>query len=445
MNRQRSLFNTFYFVEEFLLVLGWPFILTLLYNTRFLRLLTNVSNLPHLIFIYSSLFVLSGFFLNRYQKPMIRKWVDEISSLWLIQVVHFLMTTFVFIYMYPELSRFSFVVVHVSLFILLSLHVLWGRFIQKKLFNANILIENILVINVASHALDYIETVSQNPRFTQVIKERIEHHESNIENINDRLKHSSCFHAIISDEGQNQSWLKEVIHLCDQQGIQTTYLPFNQTFMSSPQKFDVIGQHKLYATREIPLNHFLNRMIKRCLDICVSSLGLILLLPLFVCIGILIKLSSKGPIFFTQERMGYQKKAFKLVKFRTMTLDENQSWIGAHDPRITPIGRWLRVTSLDELPQLWNVFVGNMSCVGPRPERIEFIESLSALVNYYQLKHTIKPGMTGWAQIHGYRGNTSLQKRIEFDLYYIQNWTLFLDIYILMRTLLLGFINKEEL
>jgi exopolysaccharide biosynthesis polyprenyl glycosylphosphotransferase len=398
-----------------------------------------------MIFIYSSLFVLSGFFLNRYQRPVIRKWIDEISSLWLIQVVHFLMTTFVFIYMHPELSRFSFVVLHVSLFILLSLHVLWGRFIQKKLFNASILIENILVINVASHALDYIETVNQNPRFTQVIKERIEHHEASLDNIKEQLKQSSCFHAIISDEGQDQQWLKEVIHLCDQQGIQTTYLPYTQTFMSSPQKFDVIGQHKLYSTRDIPLNHFLNRLTKRCLDIFVSSVGLMISFPILILIGLLIKLTSKGPIFFTQERMGYQKKAFKLIKFRTMKLDDHQSWIGAHDPRITPIGRILRVTSLDELPQLWNVFVGDMSCVGPRPERIEFIESLSALVNYYQLKHTIKPGMTGWAQIHGYRGNTSLQKRIEHDLYYLQNWTLFLDIYILIRTFLLGFINKEEL
>jgi exopolysaccharide biosynthesis polyprenyl glycosylphosphotransferase len=445
MNRQRSLFNTFYFVEEFLLVLGWPFILALMVNTRFLRLVINVSSQPHYIFIYSALFVLSGFFLNRYQRPMIRKWIDEISSLWLIQVVHFLMTTFVFIYMHPELSRFSLVIVHGTLFFALSLHVLWGRFIQRKLFDANVLVENVLMINVSSHALDYIDTIKQNPRFTQIIKEVIVHDEATLEHIEDVIKHSSCFHAIISDEGQNHDWLKKVIHLCDQQGIQTSFLPYTQTFMTSPNQFDVIGQHKLYSTRDIPLNHFINRLIKRMLDILLSLFGLLVLFPLFVLIAILIKLTSPGSIFFTQERMGYQKKAFKLIKFRTMQEAKTQSWVGAHDPRITRVGHWLRVTSLDELPQLLNVLVGNMSCVGPRPERVEFIESLSQLVSHYQLKHTVKPGMTGWAQIHGYRGNTSLQKRIEHDLYYLQNWTLFLDLYILLRTVLLGFINKEEL
>ncbi|MBS3991661.1 MAG: exopolysaccharide biosynthesis polyprenyl glycosylphosphotransferase [Erysipelothrix sp.] len=445
MNRQRSLFNSFVLIEEFILVLMWPFVLVNFYNTRLLRLIVNILEQAQYITLFALLFVLSGFFFNHYQKPQVRKLIDEIASLWFIQVVHFFMTTFIFIYMNPELSRFSFVIIHGSLFIVLVIHRLWIRWLNVYLFKRDILVENILVINASSHAQQYIETIENNPRFTQKIHEIIPYEDCSLENIASRIKDTQCFHAVISDEGMNQVWLQRALELCDNQGILTTYLPYSQTFMATSDAFDIIGQQRLYPTRAIPLNQFSFRLIKRTLDLLITITGLIVLLPVFVLIATLIKITSPGPIFFVQERMGYQKKPFKCYKFRTMHVSKDQSWIGSHDPRITTIGKWLRFTSLDELPQLYNVLKGEMSCVGPRPERVEFIETLSSSIAKYHIKHTVKPGMTGWAQINGYRGDTSLQKRIEFDLYYLQNWSLGLDIYIILRTALLGFINKGEL
>ena len=190
-----------------------------------------------------------------------------------------------------------------------------------------------------------------------------------------------------------------------------------------------------------------NTILKRALDLCVGVPALLLSLPLLVVIAVAVKLSSRGSAFYTQERMGVDGQVFRMVKFRTMRQhaerDSGAVWTQAHDPRRTRIGRLLRHTSLDELPQLWNVLKGEMSLVGPRPERPVFIEEFRQSIPRYMLRHRVKAGMTGWAQVHGWRGNTSLEQRIEHDLYYIQHWTIFLDLQILWMTLRHGFLDKN--
>ena len=190
-----------------------------------------------------------------------------------------------------------------------------------------------------------------------------------------------------------------------------------------------------------------NIVIKRATDIIVSIIALIIILPLMVLIAALIKLASPGPVFYKQERMGIGGDTFQMLKFRTMRTDAEKAtgpvWAEKDDPRRTKLGSFLRKTSLDELPQFINVLKGDMSIVGPRPERPVFIEDFRKKIPKYMLRHKMKAGITGWAQVNGWRGNTSLERRIECDLFYIENWSLLLDIKIMWLTIWKGLINKN--
>lgn len=186
---------------------------------------------------------------------------------------------------------------------------------------------------------------------------------------------------------------------------------------------------------------------KRFLDLLMSGCGLVALALPFAVIALLVRLSSPGPVFFGQVRIGINGTKFKMWKFRTMKQAKNASeshgWTVANDPRRTKFGTFLRTTSLDELPQLWNVFVGEMSLVGPRPEQPHFVEKFRHEIPAYMLRHKMKAGITGWAQVSGWRGDTSLHKRIEYDLYYIRNWSMWFDVKIFVLTFVRGFINKN--
>jgi Undecaprenyl-phosphate glucose phosphotransferase len=198
--------------------------------------------------------------------------------------------------------------------------------------------------------------------------------------------------------------------------------------------------------RESP--HFgLNLLVKRTMDVVLSSVGLVLLSPLLAMIALAVKRSSPGPVFYRQERCGLNGKPFAMLKFRTMRTDaEAQTgpvWAVKDDPRRTWLGSFLRRSSLDELPQLVNVLKGDMSLVGPRPERPVFIHQFRQTIPNYMARHCVKAGITGWAQVHGWRGNTSLRKRLQYDLYYITHWSPFLDIRILWMTLFRGLLHRN--
>jgi len=197
---------------------------------------------------------------------------------------------------------------------------------------------------------------------------------------------------------------------------------------------------------DVPLQGF-NTIVKRAIDIAISSAALaILAVPLGI-LAALVRLTSRGPVFYYQERMGLDGKSIIIVKFRSMFDDAEAGtgpvWARQNDPRVTPFGRFLRRSNLDELPQLWNVLRGDMSIVGPRPERPHFVEQFKHRIPQYMLRHKVKAGLTGWAQVHGWRGNTSIEKRIEYDLYYIENWSVRLDLKIMWLTLLRGFFHKH--
>ncbi len=202
----------------------------------------------------------------------------------------------------------------------------------------------------------------------------------------------------------------------------------------------------LIGLRESP--HFgLNIVVKRAMDVVLSLIGLVVLAVPLAIIALLVKLTSPGPIFYRQERCGLNGESFDMLKFRSMRVDSEQQsgavWAQKNDPRRTAFGAFIRKTSIDELPQLWNVLMGDMSLVGPRPERPVFIKKFSKTIPNYMARHCVKAGITGWAQVHGWRGNTSLRKRLQYDLYYITHWTPWLDLRILWMTLFKGIIHRN--
>ncbi|MFI5198378.1 MAG: undecaprenyl-phosphate glucose phosphotransferase [Thermoanaerobaculia bacterium] len=214
------------------------------------------------------------------------------------------------------------------------------------------------------------------------------------------------------------------------------------TFKAGIEDFDGLPVINL---TQMPLEGW-NSLVKRTMDVALSAIGLVALAVLFPILALAIWLEDRGPIFYAQERMGLDGRLFRMLKFRSMHVDaedDGARWAEENDPRRTLVGAFLRQTSLDELPQLINVFKGEMSLVGPRPERPEFVSTFREKLPQYMLRHRVRAGITGWAQVHGWRGNTSLSKRIEYDLYYIENWSVGLDVKILWLTVKWGFTHKN--
>lgn len=241
--------------------------------------------------------------------------------------------------------------------------------------------------------------------------------------------------------------LESIVAACEKSGVHTRFIPdYNHMIPTRPYTEDLQGL-PVINIRHVPLNDLLNATIKRGVDLFGAVVALILFSPLMLGAAIGIKLSSPGPILYCQERIGLHNRPFKMYKFRSMTVqdpkEEKTKWTTPGDSRVTPIGKFIRKTSIDEMPQLFNVLIGDMSLVGPRPERPLFVERFKEEIPRYMIKHQVRPGMTGWAQVNGYRGDTSITKRIEHDLYYIENWTLGFDFKILFLTFFKGFINKN--
>ena len=241
--------------------------------------------------------------------------------------------------------------------------------------------------------------------------------------------------------------LRKVVSVCEKSGLHTKFIPDYGTMIPSKPVTDDFDGLPVINIRAVPLQGLFNSFIKRTVDIFGSIFGIILFSPFMIIISILIKLSSKGPIIFKQQRVGRHNKVFTMYKFRSMIeqddKEEKTMWTTKDDPRTTKIGKIIRKISFDELPQFFNVLKGDMSLVGPRPEREQYVEKFRETIPRYMIKHQVRPGMTGWAQVNGLRGDTPIDKRIQYDLWYIENWTLLLDIKILIMTIFVGFYNKN--
>ncbi len=241
--------------------------------------------------------------------------------------------------------------------------------------------------------------------------------------------------------------LEEIVSLCEKSGVHTKFIPdYNNIIPTKPYTEDILGL-PVINIRHVPLTNNFLAVLKRLIDIVGSVCGLVVASPVMLLACMMIKLTSPGPLIYKQERVGLHNKIFQMYNFRSMEVhkesEEKKARTTKDEPRVTGIAKLMRRTSIDELPQLFNILRGDMSLVGPRPERPFFVEKFREEIPRYMVKHQVRPGLTGWAQVNGYRGDTSIRKRIEYDLYYIENWTLGFDVKILVLTIFKGFVNKN--
>lgn len=239
----------------------------------------------------------------------------------------------------------------------------------------------------------------------------------------------------------------EIIEICDNAGAKTLIIPDYFDLLPARPYFDNFAGIPLINVRDIPLDELSNRLLKRAFDIVFSIAAIIVTSPVMLFAVIGIKLTSPGPVLFKQERMGLDRRTFIMYKFRSMHVSDQRTadtqWTVKDDPRRTKFGAFLRRTSIDELPQFFNVLKGDMSVVGPRPERPYFVEQFKDEIPKYMVKHHVRPGITGWAQTNGLRGDTSIRDRINHDLYYLENWSFMFDLKIIILTILRGFVNRN--
>lgn len=317
----------------------------------------------------------------------------------------------------------------------------------------------VLLVGYSRAAEEYIDRVTMNPQWGYVIRgildDRVEAGTvykgvkvlGQIDNLMIILPENHLDEIAITLGLKEYHRLEEIVALCEKSGVHTKFIPdYNNIIPTKPYTEDVLGL-PVINIRHVPLNSPFWSAVKRIMDVAGSIVCIILLSPVMLIFAVTVKVTSPGPVIFAQERVGLHNRPFKMYKFRSMVVQddkrEKKAWTVRDDPRVTPVGRFMRKTSIDELPQLFNVLKGEMSLVGPRPERPYFVEKFQQEIPRYMVKHQVRPGMTGWAQVNGYRGDTSIRKRIDCDLYYIENWTVGLDIKILILTVFKGFINKN--
>ena len=329
------------------------------------------------------------------------------------------------------------------------------RSIRKKGYNQ----KHILLVGYSKAAEQYIDRIRQNPQWGYQIRGILDDNIArgtmykgvkvigSIGNLAYILPENKLDEIAITLGLEEYYKLGKIVAECEKSGVHTKFIPdYGNIIPTRPYTEDLMGL-PVINIRYVPLSNTFNAMVKRMTDIVGSLICIVIFSPVMLVSAALVKATSKGPLIFKQERVGLHNKPFWMYKFRTMYVqteeEEKKGWTQKNDPRVTSVGKFLRKTSLDEFPQLFNVLKGDMSLVGPRPERPQYVEKFREEIPRYMIKHQVRPGMTGWAQVNGYRGDTSIKKRIEHDLYYIENWTLGLDMKILFLTVFKGFINKN--
>ena len=313
--------------------------------------------------------------------------------------------------------------------------VLWK--IRKQGMNQ----KHILMVGESQAAEQYMDRLRQNPKWGYHVFAHLKDEEK-LERI---LEGNELDEVVIALRAEDYGKLERIVDVCEKAGVHTKMIPdFGNVISTRPYIEDVQGIPVIHV-RRVPLNIMRNRAAKRAVDLIGATVAIILFSPVMLLTVLVVALTEEGSVIYRQERVGLHNQVFYMYKFRSMIMqdeeEEKTEWSTRNDPRITPVGKLIRRTSIDELPQLFNVLKGEMSLVGPRPERPQFVQKFRDEIPRYMVKHQVRPGMTGWAQINGYRGDTSIEKRIEYDLYYFENWTMGLDLKILVLTFFKGFFN----
>ena len=364
-------------------------------------------------------------------------------------------STFLFLFRLVDFSRGVLLVFYLTTLFLLIGKYAFMRLVLSRFRGKGYNLKHVIVIGTGKLAQQYKKDIESEPELGFRIKgfigkqELLQNQEEwlgSFSELDEQLSSSDINEVVIALNPEEYNRLWQIIPDCERNGVKYSVIPFYNDIIPTNPTIETIGHSKLINMRTNRLENVGWAILKRSFDILASGLGLVILSPLMLIIAICVKRSSPGPILFRQKRVGFRRKEFEMLKFRSMRQndEEDTAWTTNEDPRRTKIGSFLRKTSLDELPQLINVLKGDMSLVGPRPELPHFVEQFRETIPYYMVKHQVKPGMTGWAQVNGYRGDTSIEKRVELDLWYIDNWSIELDMLILIKTVFGGMINREK-
>lgn len=312
--------------------------------------------------------------------------------------------------------------------------------------------KHVVVVGGGTLAARYTETVASMPHLGIHVECSVSRRkDETAKELQSRLEaeiHGDGIDEVVVALGPDEiDQMVPVIQICEKCGTKTSVIPFYNDVIPTQPTIDAVGDLKLVQLRTTPMDEPVNAFVKRAFDIVCSLILILLTSPIMLVAVIGTKLSSPGPILFKQERVGLNKKNFMMYKFRSMKVNNTQDtgWSGSVDDRRTKFGSLIRKTSIDELPQFFNVLKGDMSIVGPRPEVPFYVEQFRESVPLYMVKYQVRPGITGWAQINGLRGDTSIPDRIRHDLWYIEHWTFWLDLKIIFRTAFGGMINAEKL
>lgn len=327
--------------------------------------------------------------------------------------------------------------------------------IMMMLHKKQFILRKILVVgdNTAS-AKDFIHQVTSNPQYGMMVIGYLGNKTDpelacdklgtfkDLASVIDAYKPTDVVFAI---DAYDKKHLIRLVNVCDDKCVKIYFLPVIYGFFKSEKQLEKVGSLPIINIHNTPLDNRANAVIKRIIDIIGSAILIIFTLPIMLIVALIIKITSPGPVLFKQKRVGKMGEPFTMLKFRSMKVNDgsDDTWTTDTDNRKTKFGTFIRRTAIDELPQLFNVLLGSMSLVGPRPEIPKFVNEFKDVIPLYMVKHYVKPGMTGLAQIKGLRGDTSVEERIHMDIYYIENWSLTLDISILLRTPFKAF-NKNE-
>jgi Undecaprenyl-phosphate glucose phosphotransferase len=411
--------------------------------------------------LYSIIAIFLGIFVNLYSAKRKKRFSFEVLKLIQVHVFSSLiLISLLFIYKEVHISRQFLAVLFAMSVIVTAIYryiVKIGlRELRKNGFNKQF----VLIIGAGSLGRRFYDKVQQQPDLgievvgfldDLLVKHELPNKYKPIIGVIDHL--DNILQSVIIDEVVIALPLAahdkygEIIKACEKAGIRTMIIPDFFDILPARPYFDHFAGIPLINVRDIPLDDLGNRMMKRLFDIVFSLIAIIITSPLLLLVAIGVKLTSAGPIIFKQERMGLNRRTFYMYKFRSMRQTNQKiadtGWTTENDTRKTKLGAFLRKTSLDELPQFFNVLFGHMSVVGPRPERPYFVEQFKEEIPKYMVKHHIRPGITGWAQSNGLRGDTSIEDRISLDIFYIENWTFLFDIKIIWLTIYKGFTNKN--
>ena len=450
-------------IDAFVIALSYFLAWVIKFYVPFLN--DNVGRLPFRVYMSALLFIVPGYLIlnyafNMYTPKRIQGRRLELSNIIKANTIGmFLFVGALYLVKQIDFSRHVIVIFYVVNIFLetvsRNLIRLGLRQMRSKGYNQ----KHVLLVGYSRAAEEYIDRILANPQWGYKVRGILDDHiEAGTEykgiKVLGRIANlmvilpQNHLDEIAITLGLNEYYrLEQIVALCEKSGVHTKFIPdYNRIIPTKPYTEDILGL-PVINIRYVPLSNTFNALIKRIMDLGGALAAIVLFSPVMLFSVIMIKITSPGPLIYKQERVGLHNRNFMMYKFRSMDVqppeEEKKAWTVKDDPRFTNFGKFMRKTSIDELPQLFNVLRGEMSLVGPRPERPFFVEKFREEIPRYMIKHQVRPGLTGWAQVNGYRGNTSIRKRIEYDLYYIENWTIGLDIKILFLTVFKGFVNKN--